>query len=166
MYGPSMLPTFAATGDVVLEDRFSVLLGRPFARGDLITFVSPANPSHIVCKRILGLPGDVVCVDPTGTVAPSDEHVVIPRGHVWVQGDNADNSRDSRYYGPLSMGLVRGFVYARVSSLRFQLSASLTRESGAVVAVQHREDIPWRAQRFISRLTADILVVITVINGA
>lgn len=116
MYGPSMLPTFAATGDVVLEDRLSVLLGRPFTRGDLITFVSPANPSHIVCKRILGLPGDVVCVDPTGTVAPSDEHVVIPRGHIWVQGDNADNSRDSRYYGPLSMGLVRGFVYARVST--------------------------------------------------
>ena len=119
MYGPSMLPTFAATGDVVLEDRFSVLLGRPFARGDLITFVSPANPSHIVCKRILGLPGDVVCVDPTGTVAPSDEHVVIPRGHVWVQGDNADNSRDSRYYGPLSMGLVRGFVFARVSIILY-----------------------------------------------
>ncbi|KZV75590.1 signal peptidase I family protein [Peniophora sp. CONT] len=114
MYGPSMLPTFAATGDVVLEDRISVLLGRPFTRGDLITFISPANPSHIVCKRILGLPGDVVCVDPTGTVAPSDEHVIVPRGHIWVQGDNADNSRDSRYYGPLSMGLVRGFVYARI----------------------------------------------------
>ena len=82
------------------------------------------------------------------------------------KGDNADNSRDSRYYGPLSMGLVRGFVYARVSGLRLQLSASLTRVSGAVVAVQHREDIPWRAQRFISRLTDDILVVITVINEA
>src|SRR5882757_9552204 len=92
--GPSMLPTMEATGELVLENR---LIGRFFpeclTRGDLVTFVSPLDPKRVVCKRILGLPGDIVCVDPTGELAPSSEHVVIPKGHLWFSGDNAAWSR-------------------------------------------------------------------------
>ena len=82
--GPSMVPTMAVTGEWVLETRW--ISAKKLSRGDLVTYVSPLDPSRVVCKRLIGLPGDVVCVDPTGTAAPSTEHVVIPKGHVWLAG--------------------------------------------------------------------------------
>lgn len=38
----------------------------------------------------------------------------VPAGHVWVGGDNLSNSNDSRMYGPVAMGLIRGRVFAKV----------------------------------------------------
>ena len=96
-----MVPTMAVAGEGVLELKwinFDKLI-----QGDLVTFVSPLDPGRIVCKRITGLPGDVVCVDPSGTYAPSTEHCIIPPGHVWIIGDNASASIDSRTYGPVPM---------------------------------------------------------------
>ncbi|RPD81995.1 signal peptidase I family protein, partial [Lentinus tigrinus ALCF2SS1-7] len=110
--GPSMIPTMAASGEIVLELKW--INAQKLARGDLVTYVSPLDPTRPVCKRIIGLPGDVVCVDPTGTYAPSTEHVVVPKNHLWVSGDNMAYSRDSRVYGPVPLGLVRGRIYARV----------------------------------------------------
>jgi len=40
--------------------------------------------------------------------------VVVPPGHVWVQGDNMVVSRDSREYGPVPLGAVRGRVVCTV----------------------------------------------------
>lgn len=111
-----MEPTIGDRGECVIEDRLSyTLFGRPIARGDLVTLRSPLDPYRMVCKRVLGLAGDVVCVDPTGQFAPSTEHVIVPRGHIWISGDNAAMSRDSRTYGPVSVGLITGKIYARVS---------------------------------------------------
>jgi mitochondrial inner membrane protease subunit 1 len=112
-----MLPTFD-DNDVVIENRMSVRLNPwDIARGDLITLKSPYDPQRIVCKRVIGLPGDVICVDPTGQFALSTEHVVVPKGHLWISGDNAAYSRDSRSYGPVSMSLVQSKVVARVSPI-------------------------------------------------
>ena len=38
----------------------------------------------------------------------------IPPGHVWIEGDNPKNSRDSRYYGPVPIALVQGRVLAKI----------------------------------------------------
>jgi inner membrane protease subunit 1 len=38
----------------------------------------------------------------------------IPDGHCWLAGDNAPWSRDSRDYGPLPLGLIRGKTVARI----------------------------------------------------
>lgn len=112
-----MIPTLATSGELVLEDRLTprFFLDR-IQRGDLVILKSPIIPERIVCKRVIGLPGDIVCVDPTGEYAPSTEHVVIPKGHIWISGDNAPFSRDSRRYGPVSMSLIQSKLVLRVSS--------------------------------------------------
>jgi len=119
MYGPSMLPTLAEDGEIVIEDRISVLLNPgKLQRGELVVLNSPLEPQRSICKRILGLAGDTVCVDPTGRLAPSTEHVLVPKGHIWIVGDNAAESRDSRWYGPVPIALVHGRLYARIWPLR------------------------------------------------
>uniref|UniRef100_A0A3B5AWP8 Mitochondrial inner membrane protease subunit n=1 Tax=Stegastes partitus TaxID=144197 RepID=A0A3B5AWP8_9TELE len=35
---------------------------------------------------------------------------VVPKGHVWLEGDNLRNSSDSRSYGPIPYALIRGRV--------------------------------------------------------
>ncbi|KAF8349899.1 peptidase S24/S26A/S26B/S26C [Amanita rubescens] len=106
MDGLSMLPNLAETGEVVVEDCLTYKFW-PIQRGDLVTLKSPLDPSRIICKRVLGLPGDIVCVDPTGQLAPPTEHVIVPKGHIWIMGDNSTYSRDSREYGPVPISLVQ-----------------------------------------------------------
>jgi mitochondrial inner membrane protease subunit 1 len=144
--GPSMLPTMHVSGDLVLEDTLSRRLSPPrINRGDLVTLLSPQEPTKTVCKRVIGLPGDTVCVHPDkaiqfrrpisgresereGDVAPTQhetpgelQHVLVPEGHIWISGDNMSNSRDSRVHGPIPIALVRGRIVARVSlSIAFQ----------------------------------------------
>ena len=48
----------------------------------------------------------------------------IPRGHVWLQGDNLDNSTDCRDYGPIPYALVSGRVVMKVSLVLFNLPHS------------------------------------------
>lgn len=40
--------------------------------------------------------------------------VVVPRGHVWLEGDNAANSSDSRHYGPVPQGLIKSRAFCRL----------------------------------------------------
>ncbi|KAL1915472.1 uncharacterized protein VTP21DRAFT_6596 [Calcarisporiella thermophila] len=108
--GPSMLPTFNMVGDVVALEHFSHRFQR-LQIGDVVVAVSPTNPKVAVCKRIIGMSGDIVCVDPS---KDPHKYVTVPRGHVWLQGDNMSNSTDSRVYGPVPYALIRGRVFARV----------------------------------------------------
>jgi inner membrane protease subunit 1 len=38
----------------------------------------------------------------------------VPQGHCWIVGDNLVASRDSRYFGPVPLALIRGKVIATV----------------------------------------------------
>ena len=139
-----MLPTMTASGEWVIEESFSVrLFPRPFQRGELVTFIAPYDATRQVCKRVLGLPGDVVCVDPTGERAPSTEHVVVPQGHLWLIGDNAPGSVDSRNYGPVPMGLIVGRVRGRVRSKSLFLLGLADREP-LVLSVEDCQMVPSR----------------------
>lgn len=131
-----MLPTLASSGDLLIQDNISHRLSPPrIARGDLVVCLAPSDPSKSICKRVLGLPGDIICVDPRERNSP---HVSIPKGHLWLQGDNYENSTDSRVYGPVPMGLVRGKVFGRVRSFETLMGfISLTRRIGLGVAKPH-----------------------------
>ncbi|XP_020549963.1 mitochondrial inner membrane protease subunit 1 isoform X2 [Sesamum indicum] len=65
VYGPSMLPTLNLTGDVLLVDKLSLLLGK-VGPGDVVLVRSPQNPRKCITKRIVGVEGDTVTflVDP------------------------------------------------------------------------------------------------------
>lgn len=40
--------------------------------------------------------------------------IVCPKGHVWLEGDNSENSIDSRTYGPVPMGLIQSRAFIRL----------------------------------------------------
>ena len=45
------------------------------------------------------------------------EHTVVPKGHVWLLGDNPDESIDSRHYGPVPIGLIQGKAICKLLPL-------------------------------------------------
>lgn len=115
-----MYPTLSNRGSYILHSPLALWWSAP-TRGELVTAISPLDPSHQVLKRIIGLGGDEVLVDPTGErgLVAASEMVRVPKGYVWLAGDNASNSTDSRDYGPVPLGLLKGKVVARVSAWNY-----------------------------------------------
>ena len=103
--GPSMEPTLNANSDLVLLDRVSPRLGR-IATGDIVVADSPTRPGETVCKRVAAVASERI---PGSFFAD-----VVPPGCVWLLGDNRRNSTDSRIYGPVPTGIVKGRVVLRV----------------------------------------------------
>ncbi|XP_026405603.1 mitochondrial inner membrane protease subunit 1-like [Papaver somniferum] len=113
VFGPSMLPTLSITGDLVLTEKISTRLGK-VNNGDIVLVRSPENPKKILTKRILGMEGDKVTylVDPHNS--EKCRTITVPKGHIWIQGDNIYASTDSRQFGPVPYGLVQGKVFWRI----------------------------------------------------
>ena len=91
--------------------------------GDVVVLQHPDRVGT-VCKRVLGLPGDMV-TKPTRRT--KKQHIldrrrpglyVVPDGHIWVEGDNPWNSSDSRNYGAVPASLIMGRVLFRLWPLR------------------------------------------------
>ena len=105
-----MLPTFNIIGDWVMTDYLFWKLS-PLERDSLMVFVAPYNPDKLVVKRLVGLPGDEFIVNENST-----KRITVPPGHVWMLGDNLLSSRDSRSYGPVPIGLLKGKIMGRIFS--------------------------------------------------
>lgn len=100
-----MEPTIYSN-NILLTERFTPRW-RKIVKGDIIIAKCPTNPKQYICKRVTGLPGDVVR---SGFVTFN----TVPRGHVWLEGDNSGNSYDSRAYGPIPQGLIKSRAIMRI----------------------------------------------------
>lgn len=125
--GFSMAPTFnpgleSTSKDVVLVRKFNLRKPGSLQIGDVVMFRSPSDPERLLTKRVIGLQGDLIF--PRDPNYPK-KTAVIPRNHVWVEGDNAFHSIDSNSFGPISQGLVEGKISTIIwPPLRFGLDIS------------------------------------------
>ncbi|KAI0007734.1 peptidase S24/S26A/S26B/S26C [Xylariaceae sp. FL0662B] len=111
-WGPSMLPTFLVMQEWLVTDR-RCRRGRGVAVGDCVAYAIPVEPDEEGVKRVVGLPGDYVLLNSPGS--PSENMIQVPRGHCYLVGDNLPWSRDSRDFGPVPMGLIKGKVVAKAT---------------------------------------------------
>eukprot|EP00466_Bigelowiella_natans_P006624 jgi/Bigna1/45543/e_gw1.128.24.1 len=130
----SMYPSFDI-GDRLIAEKVTYRFQRPPSRGDVIIFTpsegvvkkSYLNPfsDNVFIKRIVATGGDTVEVkkgkliingikrdEPyikDGKIASYElERVTVPKGYVFVMGDNRDNSYDSHIWGPLPVENILG----------------------------------------------------------
>ncbi|MFA5997994.1 MAG: signal peptidase I [Candidatus Paceibacterota bacterium] len=134
--GESMHPTFENL-DYLVIDEFIYRFREP-ARGDVIVFRYPKDPSLFYIKRIIGLPGETVSIN-RGVVdiltadgeklALAEPYIVnedatytrdvsLLPGEYFVMGDNRPNSADSRVWGPLPKKDIIGRVDLRLLPVR------------------------------------------------
>ena len=129
-YGTSMLPGIK-DGDKVNVLWLDATTRTHLARGDVIVFRFPPDPSKRYIKRLIGLPGDQIEIK-SGDVwlngVKLEEHyvssqlnlsrrsqrlLVIPPHAYFVLGDNRDNSSDSRFWGTVPEELIEAKVVGK-----------------------------------------------------
>ena len=141
--GASMRPTLnPRDGDttVVLLDKWSLRGGR-LSRGDVVVVSSPTRDGAMVLKRVLALGGDYV-----RRAHGHGEPILVPKGHCWLEGDNAAASHDSNSFGPVPVGLVQARVLAKVWP---------PDAAGAIARVDAPPSRVWRPGRDFAELTRE-----------
>lgn len=113
-------------GEHLLVNKFVYRLERP-RDGQIIVFQPPALGVNLdFIKRIIGTPGQTVQLRDgqvylNGNLVPEPfltyhDHanygpIKVTAGHLFVLGDNRPNSEDSRYFGLVPEGNVRGEAF-------------------------------------------------------
>ena len=107
-------------------------ISRP-ERGDVVVFIYPVDKSKDFIKRVIGLPGDKIEIrdkkiyvngslyeDKHGfyadrrAVRANPDHpdqFTVPKGHIFVMGDNRDHSYDSRFWGYVPIETIKGKAF-------------------------------------------------------
>ena len=117
---------------IPFSDRRVLLFKKP-GRGDIIVFKYPEDRSRDFIKRLIAVEGDMIesrnktvyvngkpveesyaqhtdrSIRPGGS-EPRDNFgpYIVPKGKYFMMGDNRDQSYDSRYWGYVDMGDIRG----------------------------------------------------------
>jgi len=123
----SMVPTLEI-GDRLLANKFIYRFTEP-ERGDIVVFDSLENDDTLI-KRVVGLEGDEIRVqggllfvngEPQEEPYLNEEEpfrgyygpLTVPKGDVFVMGDNRGNSADSRVFGPVPLDNIKGEAFIR-----------------------------------------------------
>jgi signal peptidase I len=122
--GPSMEPAFY-NGDRLLLSKFAYRNAEP-KRGDIIIFKYPRHPDQDFIKRVVAVGGESIEMRmgrlyingqlfdetyPTKSSISSYPRTEVPRGSVFVLGDNRSNSEDSRYFGFVPLSNIKGKAF-------------------------------------------------------
>src|SRR5262245_5599677 len=136
LIGDHLLVNKFIFGATVSQLETKYLAVREPRRGDILVFKYPDEPERDFIKRVIGLPGDTLELRNKKVFVngqPLDEPYVhflepasnsqevtsfdvrerygpvrVPDGQFFVMGDNRDNSQDSRYWGFLPRGYIKG----------------------------------------------------------
>jgi signal peptidase I len=129
--GTSMMPALVDQERIFIN-KFIYRFGfGDVARGDLVVFWYPGDPTKSYIKRVIGLPGDIVEVDNGAVIVNGtrlhetyvrDEYrdrsvmapVKVDEGEYFVLGDHRSSSNDSRSWGAVPRKYIYGkavFVY-------------------------------------------------------
>ena len=121
--GPSMRPTLESAERLVVN-KFIYRFRAP-EKGEVLVFQYPRDPSRDFIKRVSATPGDTIEIR-EGRVLVNDQILVedyilektrseypkmtVPEGHIFVMGDNRNNSEDSRFadVGFVPYDLIKG----------------------------------------------------------
>lgn len=156
----SMLPTLHVN-DFILVNEMIYDFSDP-SRGDIVVFHPPPEEQVVVpgakhpapvdlIKRVVGLPHDVLEIK-NGVLflngqALSEPYIkepifgqfgptTVPEGHIFVMGDNRNNSRDSRYIMPIPYTSLVGraelifYPFNRIRLFNFPRQTLTTRSQG------------------------------------
>ena len=122
--GHSMEPTLHH-GERLLVNKVLYRWREP-VRGEIVVFRYPRDENTDFIKRVMGLPGETVelrlgrlYIDERPLHEPyirqaglsNMDPVTIPEGQVFVLGDNRTNSEDSRVFGPIDVGDIKGKAF-------------------------------------------------------
>lgn len=122
--GSSMDPTYS-DGQQLMVNRIAYKMDEP-SYGDIVMFKPIDDIGDRYVKRIVGLPGDVVEVKDNkfyrNGVPIKEDYIKEPmtsenfkeyllnEDEYFVLGDNRNNSRDSRYFGPINEEYIVGKI--------------------------------------------------------
>jgi signal peptidase I len=122
----SMEPNLYADQQIIV-DKVTYHFRMP-ERGEIVIISVPESEIPYI-KRVIGLPGETLEIKDNRVwidgVALSEPYlaevyqrdygpVLIPEGYIFVMGDNRNNSRDSRYIGPVALDQVLSRAWMRV----------------------------------------------------